>query len=105
MPRCRRISRVCGAQAPPTEDVSAGRLTPPDGLRSVPARADEIRFPMIAGLRPIRQRLTAPAARVIACLTACAVAIGGVPARAQAGGPPIIRDAEIEQLLRDYTQP
>ena len=31
----------------------------------------------------------------------------GFPARAQqgGGGPPIIRDAEIEQLLRDYTQP
>jgi predicted Zn-dependent protease len=29
-----------------------------------------------------------------------------VPARAQAaGGPPLIRDAEIEQLLRDYSQP
>ena len=32
----------------------------------------------------------------------------GSPAQAQQGvqkGPPVIRDAEIEQLLRDYTQP
>jgi predicted Zn-dependent protease len=34
------------------------------------------------------------------------LAAAGIPAGAQqGGGPPIIRDAEIEQLLRDYTQP
>ena len=41
-------------------------------------------------------------------LTAVAVAAAGIPRRqAQQGGsgPPIIRDAEIEQLLREYTQP
>ncbi len=54
--------------------------------------------------RPIRARRTAPAARVIASLTAAALAGASVPAQAQ-GGPPIIRDAEIEQLLKDYTQP
>ncbi len=41
--------------------------------------------------------------------TAIAVASAGVPVRAQqrdpAAGLPIIRDAEIEQLLRDYSQP
>jgi len=37
-------------------------------------------------------------------LTAAALAGASVPAQAQ-GGPPIIRDAEIEQLLKDYTQP
>jgi predicted Zn-dependent protease len=34
--------------------------------------------------------------------------VSGFPAAAQnreGGGPPVIRDAEIEQLLRDYTQP
>ena len=39
-------------------------------------------------------------------VTACAVALASVPARAQgAGGLPVIRDAEIEQLLRDYGSP
>ena len=55
----------------------------------------------------------APAARAIALLTAIAVgaAAGGpavAPARAQDSatrGMPVIRDAEIEQLLRDYAQP
>jgi predicted Zn-dependent protease len=41
-------------------------------------------------------------------LTAIAVVAASGPARAQGGPPPnlpLIRDAEIEQLLRDYTQP
>ena len=49
-----------------------------------------------------------PALRAVALATAVAVAIGGMPARAQTGasaGIPMIRDAEIEQLLREYTQP
>ena len=53
------------------------------------------------------------AARAIALLTAIAVAAAGggpalTPARAQDSvtrGMPLIRDAEIEQLLRDYAQP
>jgi predicted Zn-dependent protease len=59
---------------------------------------------MIA-LRPSSHRRTAPAARAIAILTAAAVACSSVPVRAQDGGLPIIRDAEIEQLLRDYSAP
>ncbi len=44
--------------------------------------------------------------RIVAMVTACAVALASVPARAQgAGGLPVIRDAEIEQLLRDYSSP
>jgi predicted Zn-dependent protease len=62
---------------------------------------------------PIRTRRKAPAARAIALLAAVAVgAAGGGPAvgpvRAQDSttrGMPVIRDAEIEQLLRDYAQP
>ncbi|HMF24373.1 MAG TPA: M48 family metalloprotease [Pseudolabrys sp.] len=62
---------------------------------------------------PIRTRRRAPATRAIAFLTAIAVAAAGggpavMPARAQdtaLRGMPIIRDAEIEQLLRDYAQP
>jgi predicted Zn-dependent protease len=47
------------------------------------------------------------ATRALACLTACAVVMADVPVRAQdpARGLPLIRDAEIEQLLREYTQP
>jgi len=54
----------------------------------------------------------APAARALALATAIAVAAAGSgpalePARAQdlPAGLPIIRDTEIEQLLRDYAQP
>jgi predicted Zn-dependent protease len=54
-------------------------------------------------VRPVR-----PASRVIALVTATAVALGSLPAGAQNGsnaGIPLIRDAEIEQLLRDYYAP
>jgi predicted Zn-dependent protease len=58
-------------------------------------------------------RRRTPAAHAVAVLTAFAVAlmptvaVAPTPARAQTLPPglPIIRDAEIEQLLRDYTQP
>ncbi len=49
-----------------------------------------------------------PASRAVALTAAAAIAFGSLPARAQTGstaGIPMIRDAEIEQLLRDYTQP
>jgi predicted Zn-dependent protease len=49
-----------------------------------------------------------PASRAVALVTAAAVALLSVPARAQNGsqaGIPMIRDAEIEQLLRDYVSP
>ena len=54
--------------------------------------------------RPIRVRPMTPARRALAAALACAlVATSAMPSRAQ--GLPVIRDAEIEQLLRDYTQP
>jgi len=56
----------------------------------------------------IRARRRAPAARAVAWLTAAAIAAAPTaqPAHAQ-GAPnlPIIRDTEIENLLRDYAQP
>src|SRR5262245_61118254 len=61
--------------------------------------------------RPIRVRRQTPATRVLALLTSLAVAAApfSVPLPAQAQsvprGIPLIRDAEIEQLMRDYTQP
>src|SRR6476661_2440295 len=61
----------------------------------------------------IKVRRTTPAARALALLTAFAVAlvptaaVAPTPSQAQSlpRGLPVIRDAEIEQLLRDYTQP
>jgi predicted Zn-dependent protease len=53
-------------------------------------------------------RRTRPAFRAIAAITAAAITLGSLPVRAQTGsgpGLPVIRDAEIEQLLRDYTKP
>jgi predicted Zn-dependent protease len=68
---------------------------------------------MIETARPIRARRRAPAARALALLTAAAIAAAGiapvaVPARAQehaTPGLPVIRDTEIENLLRDYARP
>jgi predicted Zn-dependent protease len=54
--------------------------------------------------RRIRMCRTAPTARVIAVLAASVLAGTSLPAQAQKG-PPVIRDAEIEQLLKEYTQP
>src|SRR5512132_3312326 len=54
--------------------------------------------------RPIRPRRTTPAARLVAVVTATALAGAAAPAHAQKGLA-LVRDAEIEQLLRDYTQP
>ncbi|MBC7579313.1 MAG: M48 family metallopeptidase [Tardiphaga sp.] len=46
------------------------------------------------------------ASRLTALFTAAALLLAPVAARAQENrGPPILRDAEIEQLLRDYTRP
>jgi predicted Zn-dependent protease len=58
---------------------------------------------------PNKARRATPAARTIAVLTAGALLASTWPAsppvHAQEGGLPIIRDAETEQLLRDYTTP
>ena len=57
---------------------------------------------------PSKVRRVRPASRIVALAAAAAVALPGVPAQAQTGssaGIPMIRDAEIEQLLREYTAP
>jgi len=61
---------------------------------------------------PIRARRVTPAARALALVSALAIAAADgpapQPARAQervTTGLPIIRDSEIEQLLRDYVTP
>jgi predicted Zn-dependent protease len=60
---------------------------------------------MIESGTPIRTRWTKPAACAIGAGIALALLGAGAPARAQQGGIPLIRDAEIEQLLRDYAAP
>jgi predicted Zn-dependent protease len=64
---------------------------------------------MTAAKPPSKVRCATPARRAVAFVAAAAVAWGSLPARAQESAPahgiPIIRDAEIEQLLRDYTKP
>ena len=68
---------------------------------------------MIEAGSTIRVRRRTPAARALALLTAFAIAtvpttaVAPTPARAQSlpRGLPVIRDAEIEQLLREYSQP
>src|SRR5262249_62043401 len=62
--------------------------------------------PMSIGARVNRVRRRTPAWRALAIVTSCALAFSGMPARVKAQGHlPLIRDAEIEQLLREYTAP
>lgn len=60
---------------------------------------------MIESGTPIRTLRTKPAACAIGAVVALALLAASTPARAQQGGIPLIRDAEIEQLLRDYAAP
>src|SRR5712672_246581 len=54
----------------------------------------------------LRMALRKKMARLTAVTAAAALAIAPVPALAQQQkGPPVIRDTESEQLLRDYTRP
>jgi predicted Zn-dependent protease len=53
-----------------------------------------------------RLTLRTGTSKLTALLTAVALAVGPVvPARAQQKGPPVLRDTESEQLLREYTRP
>jgi predicted Zn-dependent protease len=65
-----------------------------------------LREPHIMSARVNRLRRSTPALRLIAIVTSIALALAGVPLRAQAqANLPLIRDSEIEQLLREYTAP
>ncbi len=72
-------------------------------LPDLPARLR--RPPPLAGRSMARGRWSVPG-RLMALLTAATMAAGPTAAPAQqAKGPPTLRDAEIEQLLKDYTRP
>jgi predicted Zn-dependent protease len=63
---------------------------------------------MIVARSPSKARPVKPASRAVAVMTAAAIVLSSLPARAQTGssaGIPMIRDAETEQLLRDYSAP
>lgn len=62
---------------------------------------------MMRQARSAKRRPIFRAPRAVALLAAAALFAGSVPAPAQdvPKGMPIIRDSEIEQLLREYTQP
>jgi predicted Zn-dependent protease len=63
---------------------------------------------MMIAQSPSKTRRPRPATRAAAALTAAALGLASFPAASQTGssaGIPMIRDAEIEQLLRDYTAP
>ncbi len=61
------------------------------------------------GRTPIRARRERPASRALSLLAALALTSSTIPARAQPvninAGVPMIRDTEVEQLLREYTTP
>src|SRR5881394_430873 len=64
----------------------------------------------MAGETPSRARRAMPASRAIAITVTTALIAASQPALSQPkggpnGGLPLIRDAEIEQLMRDYTAP
>lgn len=50
---------------------------------------------------PVRRLL----GKLLACIVAATLALPPLPAKAQGPGPRLLRDTEIEQLLRDYTRP
>ncbi|MEN9708179.1 MAG: hypothetical protein RIQ68_587, partial [Pseudomonadota bacterium] len=54
---------------------------------------------------PSRQARPAPVRRALGFFAALLTASTSLPAQAQEKAPNIIRDAEIEQLMREYTAP
>src|SRR5437764_4239835 len=55
---------------------------------------------------PLRIALSKKPPKLTALMTAAALAVAPMAARAQENkGPPVLRDTETEQLLREYTRP
>src|ERR1700704_573080 len=97
---CRNRQALVSAPAP--RSVIGRALTPAAGLPSL----WQTGLRMFGRDRPSRAGRAMPASRAVACITASAFLISGQPTLAQPnGGLPIIRDAEIEQLMRDYSAP
>jgi predicted Zn-dependent protease len=90
--------------------VIAGRVDRPMA-RHISSPHPVAKIGMTENGTPIRARRVAPAARATALIAAAAIALAGLPAlpaRAQESatrGMPVIRDTEIEQLMRDYATP
>src|SRR5437763_17122333 len=101
-PRCRRIYANSSRGRNPAIRRDPGHIDMFGATNRLRLEMPSSPADMIASGRPINSRRATPAARVIALATATALV--ALPARAQPG-PPIIRDAEIEQLLKEYTQP
>lgn len=64
-----------------------------------------MKAPILQPRKTANRTVSRLGARIVAALTAIAIAVTPLSARAQQGGAPLLRDAEIEQLLRDYTRP
>ena len=53
----------------------------------------------------LRSAPAGKASKLTAFATAAALALAPFPAPAQERGPPVLRDTETEQLLREYSRP
>jgi predicted Zn-dependent protease len=92
----------------PHMDVIVTALTVLERTTSLRGGEVQSRADMTGSQTPTRMRRPGPATRVIAAVTAVAVGLAVLPVQAQdrgQKGPPVIRDAEIEQLLREYIAP
>ena len=70
------------------------------------ASESQIRSNLTDGKSPSRPARLSPVRRVFGLLTAALTTVStSLPAQAQSKAPNIIRDAEIEQLMREYTAP
>src|SRR5262245_43713595 len=103
-PRSRRNRQASVSAAAPRTRMRRA-LTPAARVPSLRRNSGFSGFRM-AGETPSRARRAMPASRAIAVATATALILASQPAQSQPKPAlPLIRDAEIEQLMRDYTAP